>query len=64
MTLYERAYGRSRAWKGIGVALGILTATAATEWFVTYCVFSNKCPAAEKIGDWPLSRMIDGAGPN
>jgi hypothetical protein len=57
MALYERAYRRSAQWKAVGVALGVLMAAAATEWFVTYCAFSSNCPTAEKIADWPLGKM-------
>jgi hypothetical protein len=57
MTLYKRTDGRFVLLKVIGVVLGLLVAVAAAEWFVTFCAFSNRCPAVETIGDWPLGQF-------
>jgi hypothetical protein len=62
MTLYEVTERRSGTWKAVGVALGMLMALAATEWFVTYCAFSSACPMAEQFADWPLSALMSQYG--
>jgi hypothetical protein len=57
MTLYGTACKPTGRWKAVGIALAIVITAAVTEWFVTYCAFSNDCPAAEKVALWPLSKM-------
>jgi hypothetical protein len=58
MTGYAKTYKRSGHWRVIGIALGVLAAATAAEWFVTYCAFSSNCPAAEQIADWPLGEEM------
>jgi hypothetical protein len=36
---------RTAHLKVIGIASGLAAAIFAAEWFATYCVFSNDCPA-------------------
>lgn len=47
----------ARNWKTIIIALGLLTSLAGAEWFVTYCAFSNHCPAVEWVAVLPLAKL-------
>jgi hypothetical protein len=49
--------GSAQNWKAIVIALALLTSLAAAEWFVTYCAFSNRCPAVEWIAVLPLAKL-------
>jgi hypothetical protein len=44
-------------WKAIAVTFGALALLAGTEWFVTYCAFSNFCPIVEEIADLSVSAV-------
>ena len=41
-------------WKATAVFCAMLALLSGTEWFVTYCVFSDMCPLVEEMGDMPV----------
>ena len=44
-------------WKAIVVTFGALALLAGTEWFVTYCAFSDLCPFVEEVADFSVSAV-------
>jgi hypothetical protein len=38
-------------WKAVAVMLGLLGIVGSAEWFVTYCSFSDYCPAVVAFMD-------------
>ncbi len=42
-------------WKVIVLLLALLAILGSTEWFVTYCVFSDYCPLIVTIADGVVS---------